>query len=162
TAARPARRRAGGGGLGRLRGYRTTRRGLRRCPGARRHRSRRRRGPRRRGRHAAAAVRARRARSGSRHRRQRARSHPGHPAALPPPGPPPPARPRAPRPIAPPTEPPPPHLRRAVMLRDRHCAFPGCDRPPAACHVHHIVPRREGGVTSLTNCVLLCPFHHLI
>ena len=56
----------------------------------------------------------------------------------------------------------PPHLRRAIILRDRHCAAPGCDQPPAACHVHHIVPRSQGGRTCLTNCLLLCPFHHLI
>ena len=37
----------------------------------------------------------------------------------------------------------PPHLRRAVILRDTHCAFPGCDQPPAACQVHHIVPRSQ-------------------
>jgi uncharacterized protein DUF222/HNH endonuclease len=61
-----------------------------------------------------------------------------------------------------PTEIIPPHLRRAVVLRDRHCSFPGCFRPPAACQVHHITPRSEGGVTSLDNCALLCPFHHLI
>ena len=64
--------------------------------------------------------------------------------------------------IGAPTEVIPPHLRRAVTLRDRHCAFPGCQRPPAGCHVHHIVPRSEGGPTSIGNCVLLCPFHHLI
>jgi len=56
----------------------------------------------------------------------------------------------------------PPHLRRAIITRDRHCAAPGCDQPPAACHVHHIIPRSQGGRTSLTNCLLLCPFHHLI
>jgi hypothetical protein len=56
----------------------------------------------------------------------------------------------------------PPHLRRAVILRDRHCAAPGCDQPPAACQVHHIVPRSEGGATSLANLLLLCTFHHLI
>jgi hypothetical protein len=33
---------------------------------------------------------------------------------------------------------------------------------PAACQVHHICPRREGGRTSLTNLILLCAFHHLI
>jgi hypothetical protein len=64
--------------------------------------------------------------------------------------------------IGQPTEIIPAHLRRAVVLRDRHCAFPGCERPPAACHVHHIVPRSKGGLTSLTNCILACPFHHLI
>jgi Domain of unknown function (DUF222)/HNH endonuclease len=56
----------------------------------------------------------------------------------------------------------PAHLRRAIITRDRHCAAPGCDQPPAACHVHHIVPRSQGGPTSLANCLLLCSFHHLI
>ena len=56
----------------------------------------------------------------------------------------------------------PPHLRRAIITRDRHCAAPGCDQPSAACHVHHIVARSQGGPTSLTNCILLCSFHHLI
>ncbi|MGN6793986.1 MAG: DUF222 domain-containing protein [Streptosporangiaceae bacterium] len=56
----------------------------------------------------------------------------------------------------------PPHLRRAITTRDRRCAAPGCDVPPAACHVHHIIPRSQGGTTSLGNCILLCAFHHLI
>jgi uncharacterized protein DUF222/HNH endonuclease len=56
----------------------------------------------------------------------------------------------------------PPYLRRAVITRDRHCAFPGCHQRPAACQVHHVIPRSQGGTTSLTNLVLLCPFHHLI
>ncbi|HEY5357178.1 MAG TPA: HNH endonuclease signature motif containing protein [Streptosporangiaceae bacterium] len=56
----------------------------------------------------------------------------------------------------------PPHLRRAVIARDRHCAAPGCTQKPAACHVHHIKPRSQGGTTCLTNLLLLCPFHHLI
>ena len=56
----------------------------------------------------------------------------------------------------------PPHLRRAIIARDRHCAAPGCDQPPAACHVHHTIPRSRGGPTSLANCILLCSFHHLI
>jgi hypothetical protein len=56
----------------------------------------------------------------------------------------------------------PPHLRRAIIARDKHCAAPGCDQPSAGCHVHHIVPRSQGGTTSLSNCILLCPFHHLI
>ncbi len=56
----------------------------------------------------------------------------------------------------------PAHLRRAIIARDRHCAAPGCDIQPAACHVHHIVPRSQGGTTSLGNCILLCAFHHLI
>jgi hypothetical protein len=56
----------------------------------------------------------------------------------------------------------PAHLRRAVTVRDRHCAAPGCDQPPAACQVHHIIPRSQGGATKLTNLLLLCSFHHLI
>jgi len=53
-------------------------------------------------------------------------------------------------------------LRRAVSIRDRHCAFPGCDIPPGACQVHHIKERAKGGETRLGNLVLLCAFHHLI
>jgi hypothetical protein len=53
-------------------------------------------------------------------------------------------------------------LRRAVIARDRRCAFPGCRQRPAACQVHHIRPRSKGGSTSLTNLTLLCAFHHLI
>ncbi|MGO9162605.1 MAG: HNH endonuclease signature motif containing protein, partial [Streptosporangiaceae bacterium] len=56
----------------------------------------------------------------------------------------------------------PPHLRRAVTARDRHCRFPGCDQPPAACQPHHLIPRADGGTTSLGNLLLLCSFHHLI
>ena len=54
------------------------------------------------------------------------------------------------------------HLRRAVITRDRHCAFPGCTQPPPACQVHHLRPRADGGPTRLDNLVLLCAFHHLI
>ena len=61
-----------------------------------------------------------------------------------------------------PTETVPPWLRKAIALRDQHCGFPGCDVPPEYCHVHHIVPRAEGGPTSLENCMLGCGFHHLI
>jgi hypothetical protein len=56
----------------------------------------------------------------------------------------------------------PPHLRRAVISRDRHCGAPGCRTPAAGCQVHHIRPRRRGGRTKLSNLMLLCTFHHLI
>src|SRR5580658_3848500 len=56
----------------------------------------------------------------------------------------------------------PPHLRRLVILRDRYCRWPGCHRPPARCHPHHIRPRHKGGKTSLVNLALLCSFHHLV
>jgi hypothetical protein len=57
----------------------------------------------------------------------------------------------------------PDHLRRAVILRDRHCAWPGgCDRPPAGCQVHHLVPRALGGKTRLKDLILLCSYHHQV
>jgi Domain of unknown function (DUF222) len=55
----------------------------------------------------------------------------------------------------------PPHLRRAVTLRDEHCRFPGCTQPPAVCQIHHLTPRAGGGPTALANLALLCRFHHL-
>ena len=60
------------------------------------------------------------------------------------------------------TETVPAYLRRAIIARDKHCAFPGCDQPPAACQVHHLIPRSRGGPTSLEDCCLLCVFHHQI
>jgi hypothetical protein len=56
----------------------------------------------------------------------------------------------------------PPHLRRAVILRDQHCRGPGCTIPAAGCQIHHVIPRSRGGPTKLTAMILLCPFHHLI
>jgi hypothetical protein len=50
--------------------------------------------------------------------------------------------------------------RRALVKRDRHCTFPGCDRPPAQCHAHHLWPWEKGGRTALWNLTLLCSFHH--
>jgi len=52
------------------------------------------------------------------------------------------------------------HIRRAVALRDRHCAWPGCRKPASACDVHHLRHKRDGGPTSVTECILLCQFHH--
>jgi hypothetical protein len=50
----------------------------------------------------------------------------------------------------------------ALVLRDRHCAFPGCNRLPIACDAHHIVHWADGGPTSLDNLVLLCRRHHTL
>jgi hypothetical protein len=56
----------------------------------------------------------------------------------------------------------PPYMRRALVLRDKHCAAPGCRRKPIDCHAHHIIPRSQGGATALHNLLLLCAFHHLV
>jgi hypothetical protein len=55
-----------------------------------------------------------------------------------------------------------PAQRRALILRDRGCAFPGCDRPPAWCEAHHVKHWITGGATDLNNAVLLCGFHHRV
>ena len=50
--------------------------------------------------------------------------------------------------------------RRALALRDRGCAFPGCDRPVGWCDAHHITGWANGGTTTVDNGVLLCGHHH--
>ncbi len=52
------------------------------------------------------------------------------------------------------------HIRRAVQLRDRTCAWPHCDRPAVHCDVHHLRHKADGGETSVANCALVCQFHH--
>ena len=54
-------------------------------------------------------------------------------------------------------------MRRAVIARDKHCVYPGCDQPPSRCEVHHAVRHwAHGGETSVTNSALLCWHHHAL
>ena len=64
--------------------------------------------------------------------------------------------------IGPASETIPVHLRRAVIVRHPHCAFPGCEQPASVCDVHHLIPRADAGPTALQNLVPLCSFHHKI
>jgi hypothetical protein len=54
----------------------------------------------------------------------------------------------------------PPPLWNALVLRDEHCRFPGCDRPSWWCEGHHVVAVEAGGPTRLDNLVLACSRHH--
>lgn len=51
-------------------------------------------------------------------------------------------------------------IRRAVVLRDGHCVFAGCDALPEWCDVHHLIHWAFGGPTSCDNGALLCEQHH--
>jgi hypothetical protein len=57
----------------------------------------------------------------------------------------------------------PAHIRNAVRLRRGYCEWAGgCNQPAAACQVHHVKHKADGGPTSLTGCVLLCAYHHQV
>ena len=50
---------------------------------------------------------------------------------------------------------------RALVARDRHCAFPGCTMKPIWCEAHHILEYdRDHGPTDIDNMALLCGIHH--
>jgi hypothetical protein len=53
-----------------------------------------------------------------------------------------------------------PSQRIALIVRDGGCAWPGCDRPPRWCDVHHLEHWADGGTTDLDNLCLLCRRHH--
>jgi 5-methylcytosine-specific restriction endonuclease McrA len=54
----------------------------------------------------------------------------------------------------------PPRMRRALEIRDRHCAFPGCRIGIGWCQAHHILEWDDGGETNLDNLTLICSRHH--
>ncbi|MCL1801607.1 MAG: HNH endonuclease [Promicromonosporaceae bacterium] len=55
----------------------------------------------------------------------------------------------------------PPHIRTAVIARDKHCVYPNCAEPPQRSEVHHAITHwAEGGETSVENACLLYWHHH--
>jgi uncharacterized protein DUF222/HNH endonuclease len=54
----------------------------------------------------------------------------------------------------------PPSTRRALVTRDGHCVFPGCDRPSPWCDGHHLIHWADNGPTKLDNLGLVCGAHH--
>jgi hypothetical protein len=50
--------------------------------------------------------------------------------------------------------------RAALVVRDRHCRFHGCNVDASRCIAHHVKEWENGGATCLSNLVLLCPRHH--
>jgi len=53
----------------------------------------------------------------------------------------------------------PPHIQRALSIRDTGCTFPGCCNTHYL-DAHHIKHWAEGGETSLDNLLMLCRHHH--
>jgi hypothetical protein len=50
-------------------------------------------------------------------------------------------------------------LRRALMIRDKMCRYPGCHQT-RHLDAHHVIPWIQGGRTDLQNLILLCRWHH--
>ena len=50
-----------------------------------------------------------------------------------------------------------------LTWRDRHCRYPGCDRPITyGLNAHHAIPYARGGRTVVRNMVLYCSQHHTV
>ena len=54
----------------------------------------------------------------------------------------------------------PPAMRRAMVLRDRTCRWPGCEVPAIHCDGHHLSHWADGGTTELDNVASICRRHH--
>jgi len=54
----------------------------------------------------------------------------------------------------------PPATRKALDIRDGHCTWAGCHRPPPWCDAQRIIHWAHGGPTDLDNLTLLCRHHH--
>jgi hypothetical protein len=50
--------------------------------------------------------------------------------------------------------------RRMLLVKDRHCGFPGCSAAVWFCDADHSVPHDRGGCTDAENCGLFCRRHH--
>ena len=52
-----------------------------------------------------------------------------------------------------------PKIVRAVLLRDGHCRWPGCDAR-IGLEIHHLVPRSLGGTDEISNLATVCTVGH--
>lgn len=55
---------------------------------------------------------------------------------------------------------PPADLRKALVVRDGTCRFPGCARRAGRCEVDHTIDYARGGCTDIDNLAHLCKKHH--
>src|SRR5205814_10727970 len=51
-------------------------------------------------------------------------------------------------------------MRKALAWRDRHCVWPGCERPPEWTQGDHELPWAKGGKTEVEGMRLVCLKHH--
>lgn len=51
---------------------------------------------------------------------------------------------------------------RAIIARDRHCQYPGCNAAPGIGEIHHCLWWYHEGRTSTDNGILLCWWHHTL
>jgi hypothetical protein len=55
-----------------------------------------------------------------------------------------------------------PRRQRVDQCAGRSRLVGGCDQPAAACEVHHLTHKADGGKTSVRDCALFCTFHHQV